>query len=355
MSKYWSDCIRSIVPYTPGEQPAVSGLVKLNTNENPYAPSPAALRALHDTVNEDLRLYPDPEGKALRRTIAEMHGLDTANVFVGNGSDEVLAFAFRGLLKHARPVLFPDVSYSFYPVYCGLFDIAFESVPVNAAFEIEVADYARPNGGIVVPNPNAPTGIALALPQIRALLQASPDSVVVIDEAYVDFGADSAVPLVKEFPNLLIVRTLSKSHSLAGLRVGYAIGDAGLVQALTVVKDSFNSYPLDRLALAGADAALRDQEYFNATRGKIIASRESLRGVLQGLGFEVLPSQANFVFARHPLHDAKVLAQQLRDRKVLVRHFDKPRIADFLRITIGTDDECSALVNALQDIAGARA
>jgi histidinol-phosphate aminotransferase len=308
------------------------------------------LQALRDTVNEDLRLYPDPEGKALRRTIAQMHGLDMANVFIGNGSDEVLALAFRGLLKHAQPVLFPDVSYSFYPVYCALFGIAYEPVAVNAAYEVDVADYARPNGGIVIPNPNAPTGIALGLQQIRALLQASPDSVVVVDEAYVDFGAESAVPLVKEFPNLLVVQTLSKSHSLAGLRVGYAIGDVGLIQAMTVVKDSFNSYPLDRLALAGADAALRDVEHFESTRRKIIASRESLTQALTELGFEVLPSQANFVFARHPKHDGKVLAQQLRDRKVLVRHFDKPRIADFLRITIGTPEQCDVLVDALRDV-----
>jgi histidinol-phosphate aminotransferase len=350
MNKFWSDSIRGIQPYTPGEQPAIAQLIKLNTNENPYPPSPAVLSALHDAVNDDLRRYPDPEGCALKQTIAELHGLTPANVFLGNGSDEVLAHVFLGLLKHKLPILFPDVSYSFYPVYCGLYGIAHETVPLDDDFQVRVADYARPNGGIVLPNPNAPTGCALSLPQLRALLTLSPDSVVVIDEAYVDFGADSATVLIPEFPNLLVVHTLSKSRSLAGLRVGYAIGHSGLIEALNRVKGCFNSYPLDRLALAGAQAAILDAPYFEATRHQVMQSREWLAQDLQQLGFQVLPSRANFLFVRHPSRDAREIQLQLRVQKILVRHFAQQRIEQFLRISIGTDQECQTLVAVLQQI-----
>ncbi|MGE0796888.1 MAG: histidinol-phosphate transaminase [Lautropia sp.] len=352
MNEFWSACIRSLEPYTPGEQPSDTGLIKLNTNENPYPPAPAVLAALQRAANADLRLYPDPDGRALKQAIAAQHGLAPANVFVGNGSDEVLAHAFLGLLKHPRPILFPDISYSFYPVYCALYGIEFEAVPLDEAFRVRIADYARPNGGIVLPNPNAPTGIAVDLAQIRMLLQQSPDSVVVIDEAYVDFGADSAVALVNDHRNLLVVQTLSKSRSLAGLRVGFALGHPDLVAALEVVKGSFNSYPLDRLALAGAEAALRDTEHFAATRQKVIESRDRLGRELAALGFEVLPSQANFLFARHPSWPGHELQRRLRQRRILVRHFAKPRIAEFLRITVGTPEECSGLIGALQAIVG---
>lgn len=350
MNPLWSDCIRGLEPYSPGEQPAMARLIKLNTNENPYPPSPIVLSALRGAVNADLRLYPDPDGKALKQTIADLHDLSPANVFLGNGSDEVLAHAFLALLKHPQPILFPDVSYSFYPVYCGLYGIEFETVPLDAVFQVNIADYAWRNGGIVLPNPNAPTGIALGLPQLRALLAQNPDSVVVIDEAYVDFGAQSAAPLVKDYPNLLVIQTLSKSRSLAGLRVGFALGDPGLIEALNLVKGCFNSYPLDRLALAGAEAALRDTQYFETTRHQVMESRDWLATRLQALGFEVLPSKANFLFVRHPSRAASDLQQQLRQRNILVRHFAKPRIAEFLRISIGTTEECSQLLVALGEI-----
>lgn len=350
MSEFWSECIRSLEPYKPGEQLSIANLIKLNTNENPYPPSPAVLNALHDAINAQLRLYPDPEGQSLKQTIADMYNLAPANIFLGNGSDEVLAHAFHALLKHELPILFPDITYSFYPVYCDLYDIEFEAVPLDEAFQVDVRDYARPNGGIVLPNPNAPTGIAIDISQIRLLLEQSPHSVVVIDEAYVDFGAETAVSLVKDYPNLLVIQTLSKSRSLAGLRVGFAIGHAALIEALTRVKGCFNSYPLDRLALAGAEAAIRDKQYFETTRHKVMVSRDWLAIELKQLGFDVLPSKANFIFVRHGSHRATDIQQQLRQQRILVRHFPIPRVAEFLRISIGTSDECEALVGALRNI-----
>lgn len=354
MNTFWSAAIRGLEPYVPGEQPKTGQLVKLNTNENPYPPSPQVLSALQACANADLRLYPDPEGHALRRAIANLHGFAPDNVFLGNGSDEVLAHAFLALLKHERPILFPDITYSFYPIYCALFGIEYETVPLDADFCIDVADYAKPNGGIVIANPNAPTGTALDRLALRRLLDASPGSVVLVDEAYVDFGAESAVPLIESHPNLLVTQTLSKSRSLAGLRVGYALGDAGLIAALNVVKGSFNSYPLDRLALAGAEAALGDAAYFEATTRRIVDSREKLASDLAALGFEVLPSRANFLFVRHADRDAGVLHRQLRERGVLVRHFRMPRISNFLRITVGTPDQCARLLAELREaLAGA--
>ncbi|MDQ1278143.1 MAG: histidinol-phosphate aminotransferase [Thermodesulfobacteriota bacterium] len=350
MNELWSDYLRNLEPYQPGEQPTIEQLIKLNTNENPYPPSPAVLSALQGAANAELRLYPDPEGRKLKQIIAERHGLSEAHVFLGNGSDEVLAHAFYALLKHELPLLFPDVTYSFYPVYCGLYGIAYEVVPLDEAFRINVQDYARPNGGIVLSNPNAPTGIAVARAQIRSLVEQCPHAVVLIDEAYVDFGGESAASLVPDYPNLLVVQTLSKSRSLAGLRVGLAIGDPGLIAALNLVKNCFNSYPLDRLALAGAEAAFRDVQYFETTRHRVMESRKWLAGELKILGFEVLPSQANFIFVRHSSRSAKDLQQQLRERSILVRHFPTPRIAEFLRISIGTSEECTALVRALQEV-----
>ncbi|HEX6245736.1 MAG TPA: histidinol-phosphate transaminase [Polyangiales bacterium] len=354
MSKYWSDFVHQLVPYVPGEQPKIDNLVKLNTNENPYAPSPKVLEALRAEANEALRRYPDPTSSRVAEAAARWAGVEREQVFVGNGSDEVLAHAFHGLLKHDKPVLFPDISYSFYPVYAGLYQLAFQAVPVNARLEIQIDDYARDNGGIVLANPNAPTGIALSRAEIERLLQRNPDSVVLIDEAYVDFGAESVVGLVARYPQLLVVQTLSKARSLAGLRVGFAFGQRPLIEALTRVKDSFNSYPLDRLASAGAVAALEDVPYFEDTRARVIASREALRGQLTQLGFSVLPSQANFLFARHPSFGGAALAQALRERAVLVRHFRAPRIDEYLRITVGLPEENAALVKALGEILGAR-
>jgi len=340
-----------LTPYVPGEQPKLANLVKLNTNENPYGPSPRALAALRAEVGDTLRLYPDPNCDRLRDAIAAFYRVQRAQVFVSNGSDELLAHAFLALLKHDRPVLFPDITYSFYPVYCGLYGIAFREVPLTASFEIRVDDYFTPNGGIIFPNPNAPTGRSLALAEIERLLRANAGSVVVVDEAYVDFGAESAVGLIGRYPQLLVVQTLSKSRSLAGLRVGYALGDAQLIEALLRVKDSFNSYPLDRFALAGAAAAIEDGAYFEQTCAKVIATRTRLVADLQSLGFDVLPSAANFVFARHGALGGAELAAKLRERSIVVRHFSNPRrIAPFVRITVGTDAQCAALIAAVQAI-----
>ena len=355
MSQFWSALVAGLTPYVPGEQPKLANLVKLNTNENPYPPSPRALAALRGEVGEALRLYPDPNSERLKNAIADYYQVAANQVFVGNGSDEVLAHAFLGLLKHEAPLLFPDISYSFYPVYCGLYGIDGRAVPLNADFEIEVDDYlnAPACGAIIFPNPNAPTGRLLPLAEIERLLAARPDVVLVVDEAYIDFGGESAVALVSRHPNLLVVQTLSKSRSLAGLRVGFAVGDAALIEALERIKNSFNSYPLDRLAIAGASAAIEDREHFETTRSAVIASRERLVADMAALGFAVLPSAANFIFARHPGHDAGELAAVLRQRGIIVRHFRQPRIEQYLRITIGNDDQCAALVAALREILGA--
>jgi histidinol-phosphate aminotransferase len=346
MSRFWSPVVHDLSPYVPGEQPTLDGLVKLNTNENPYPPSPRVLAAIAGATDR-LRLYPDPHATVLREAIAARHRVAPEEVFVGNGSDEVLAHIFQALLKHDAPLLFPDLTYSFYPVYCGLYGIQYEEVPLDAAMRVQIADYRRPCGAIILANPNAPTGIGLPRTAIEALAAEHPDQLVVIDEAYVDFGAESAVSLVARHDNLLIVQTLSKSRALAGLRVGFAIGQRPLIEALERVKDSFNSYPLDCLAIAGAVAAIEDDAWFEETRERIMANRQALVDGLSGLGFAVLPSQANFVFARHPRHGGADLAARLREHGVLVRHFPKPRIEDFLRITVGTEDQCGRLVDVM--------
>ncbi|WP_291988172.1 histidinol-phosphate transaminase [Candidatus Accumulibacter sp. ACC007] len=356
MSRYWSSLVHRLTPYVPGEQPKLARLVKLNTNENPYPPSPRVVEAISEELRnggELLRLYPDPAADRLKEAVAARFadfGITAQQVFVGNGSDEVLAHVFMALLKHELPILFPDITYSFYPVYCGLHDVAYATVPLDENFAIRIDDYVAPNGGIIFPNPNAPTGCLLPLPAIASLLARHRQSVVIVDEAYVDFGGESAMALVSEHPNLLVVRTLSKAHSLAGLRVGYAVGQCALIEALDRVKNSFNSYPLDRLAIAGAVAAISDQAYLEATRQAVMRSREALCSDLRGLGFEVLPSAANFVFARHRLHDAGELAAALRQRGVIVRHFKLPRIDQHLRITIGTDAQGELLAEALREI-----
>ncbi|WP_019342630.1 histidinol-phosphate transaminase [Stutzerimonas stutzeri] len=350
MSKFWSPFVKALVPYVPGEQPKLTNLVKLNTNENPYGPSPKALAAMQAELNDNLRLYPDPNGERLKRAVADYYHVRPEQVFVGNGSDEVLAHVFHGLFQHDKPLLFPDVTYSFYPVYCGLYGIDYETIALDDRFQIEVADYARPNGGIIFPNPNAPTGCLLALEVIERLLQASPDSVVVVDEAYIDFGGESAIALVDRYPNLLVTQTLSKSRSLAGLRVGLAVGHPDLIEALERIKNSFNSYPLDRIAIAGAAAAFEDRAYFEHTCQQVIASREAVTASMQALGFEVLPSAANFIFARHLQRDAAALAAGLREHGVIVRHFKLGRIEQFLRISIGAPEQNQALLDALKRI-----
>jgi len=347
MSKFWSPFVKDLVPYVPGEQPKLAKLVKLNTNENPYGPSPKALEAMRGELNDNLRLYPDPNSDLLKQAVADYYGVQGNQVFLGNGSDEVLAHIFHGLFQHGAPLLFPDISYSFYPVYCGLYGIPFEQVALDEQFQIRVEDYAKPNGGIIFPNPNAPTGCLLALEAIEQLLKANPESVVVVDEAYIDFGGQTAISLVDRYDNLLVTQTLSKSRSLAGLRVGLAVGHPDLIEALERIKNSFNSYPLDRMAIVGAAAAFQDRAYFDDTCRKVIDSREHLVGELSARGFEVLPSAANFIFARHPQHDASELAAKLREQGVIVRHFKQARIAQFLRITIGTPEQNQALLDAL--------
>jgi histidinol-phosphate aminotransferase len=350
MSRFWSSLTHALKPYVPGEQPRMADLVKLNTNENPLGPSPRALEAIRGSAADTLRLYPDPQATALRVALAAYHGVRSEQVFVGNGSDEVLAHTFVALLKHDAPLLFPDITYSFYPVYCRLFGIAYETVPLDQAMQIRTVDYRRPAGAIIIPNPNAPTGIALSRAEITTLLEEHPDVPVVVDEAYVDFGAETAIPLVASHRNLLVVQTMSKSRALAGLRVGYAIGDADLIDALTRVKDSFNSYPLGRPAQDGAIASLEDDAYFQQSRVRVIEGRERLTSGLKGAGFEVLPSSANFVFARHPAHEGAALAAALREQAVIVRHFSAPRISDYLRITVGTDGQIDRLLSALSRI-----
>jgi len=360
MSRFWSPLVHNLTPYVPGEQPKIERLVKLNTNESPYGPSPKVLAAIASENTEQLRLYPDPDASALKQAIAQLHGLDPKQVFVGNGSDEVLAHIFLGLLKQDQPVLFPDITYSFYPVYCQLYGIESKTIPLNANFEIHIDDYlklAKKNGGIIFPNPNAPTGRALLRAEIERLIQQNTDSVLVIDEAYVDYGTESCVSLLREEAgmaacpnNLLVVHTLSKSRALAGLRVGFALGHPDLIAGLERVKNSFNSYPLGKLAQAGAIAAIEDQAYLEAMANKVKATRAGLMDKLNELGFETVPSSANFIFTRHPKYAGEKLYQALREHGIIVRHFNKNRIQDHLRITIGNDEQIKALILALQEL-----
>jgi len=354
MSKFWSARTHELDPYTPGEQPQDQQYIKLNTNENPYPPSPKAIAAMREACGESMRLYSDPNAKVLKQSIADFYNVEYKQVFVGNSSDEVLAHAFAGLLKHEKPLLFPDISYSFYPSYCKLFGIEAKTIPLTDDFTIKVDDYldADNNGAIVFPNPNAPTGIALSLNEIEVILQANPDSPVLIDEAYVDFGAETAITLISQYPNLLVVQTFSKARSLAGLRVGFAVGNVDLIEALERIKNSFNAYPMDRAAIAGGSAAMADKDYFSESCNKIIATRERTATALSNLGFDVLPSTANFVFASpNPStinKSAEAIYLELKEQGVLVRYFKKPRINEYLRITIGTDDEMKAFLEKLE-------
>lgn len=349
-SRLWSPAVGRLEPYVPGEQPKVLNLVKLNTNESAFAPSPKVAAALSADQIDRLRLYPDPNSSHLKTAIARHFDLQVNQVFVGNGSDEVLAHAFYAFFQQALPLLFPDITYSFYPTYCNLYDIAHERVPLADDFSLNLADYRKPNGGIIFANPNAPTGMLVGLADIRALLEHNRDSVVLVDEAYIDFGGESAVPLVNEFDNLLVVHTTSKSRALAGIRLGYAVGHPDLIEALNRVKNSFNSYPVDRLAELAGVASFEDDEYFRQGCADVIANREFCIDHLTQLGFKVLPSAANFVFARPTFASAEQVFQQLRERAVLVRYFNKPRISDYLRISIGSRADMKTLVSALQDI-----
>ena len=352
MNPFWSRVARELSPYVPGEQPRVANLVKLNTNESPFGPSPLALDAMRAAAADTLRLYPDPEATELREVLAAHHDVAPEQVFVGNGSDEVLAHAFVALLRQHRPLLFADVTYSFYPVWAQLFDVAWQTVPLDDGMCIRVEDYRRAAGSIVIANPNAPTGIGLPRAEIARLVEEHADIPVLVDEAYIDFGGESAVPLIADHPNLLVVQTMSKSRALAGLRVGYALGDAGLIEGLRRVKDSFNSYPLGRIAQAGAAASVRDDAYFRESCARVVAGREAMARALTGLGFFVLPSRANFVFARHPAMGGADVAAALREHDVLVRHFKQPRTAEWVRISVGTEDDTRRLIAAAAEIVG---
>lgn len=352
MNRFWSPLVERLTPYVPGEQPKHQVLAKLNTNENPYGPSPLALESIRAATSDDLRLYPDPVAGHLRQAIATTLGLDASEIFVGNGSDEVLAHAFNAFFGGGEPVLFADITYSFYPTYCDLYGFSYRRVPLDTDFRVDPRDYAAPRAGIVVANPNAPTGVAMPLGGIEQILRQNPDVVVIVDEAYVDFGGDSATSLVPRYDNLLVIQTFSKSRSLAGLRVGFAVGQAHLVEGLTRVKDSFNSYPLGRLALAGALAAWNDREWFDKTRRLVMADRERTAGRLRDQGFAVMPSAANFLFAAHRTVPAETILAGLRSRGILVRHFRQERIRNWLRISIGTTAECESLVEATARIVG---
>lgn len=351
-SKFWSPVVDQLDPYVPGEQPQDQQYTKLNTNESPYPPAPAVAATLAAFDCEALRRYPDPESLALRDALAAYHGLAREQVFVGNGSDEVLAHAFQALLQKSAPILYPDISYSFYPVYCALYRIEYATVPLDAEFRIDIDAYRPGNGGIIIANPNAPTGIALPLDAIRRLLANNRESVVIIDEAYVDFGAESAIRLIEDFDNLLVVQTFSKSRSLAGLRLGAAFGQAPLIEALQRIKNSFNSYPIDSLANACALASIADEDYFQQCRQRIIDSRERLAESLASLDFKVLPSQSNFLLASHAERSAQALYLELKNAGILVRYFNKPRIDNWLRITVGSDTDCDRLLDSLRQILG---
>ena len=355
MSRLWSDHVAELSPYVPGEQAKLDKLLKLNTNEHPFGPSPRVLEAIRQAATDDLRLYPSYSAQELREAVAQVHGVQPANVFLGNGSDEVLAHVFSALfMRGVRPVLLPDVTYSFYTTYCSYFGVPADVVPLREDFTLDVQDYVRERtlkpAGIIFANPNAPTGIPLGLDKVEAILAANPDTAVVVDEAYVDFGGESAVGLLARYDNLVVIQTMSKSRALAGLRVGYALASADVIQALERVKDSFNSYPLDTLAQAGALASLRDPDYFQRQCQAVIDAREQLRGELEQMGFQVLPSKTNFLMATHPAHPASGIQQALREQGILVRHFRQPRIDQYLRITVGSPEQCARLCASLRQI-----
>lgn len=350
MSKYWNETVNNIEPYVPGEQPKDKKYIKLNTNENPYPPSKKAIEAMENAINDDLKLYPDPTCSELISEIAVKYGVDKDEVFVGNGSDEVLAFSFMTFFSREKKILFPDISYTFYKVYSELFKLNYELVQLDDDFNIPLDEFKKSNGGIIIPNPNAPTGKYIDTENLRNLIEVNKESVVIIDEAYVDFGGESMVKFVKDYQNLLVVQTLSKSRSLAGMRVGFALGHRDLIEGLNRIKNSMNSYTIDRVALAGAKASINDNEYFNEITKKIINTRENSTRQLRELGFKVLESKANFIFVTHEKANGKFLYESLKDNGILVRYFNKDRIDNYLRITIGTDNEMNVLIDKIKTI-----
>lgn len=346
----WQDKLRNVEPYQAGEQPKIPDLIKLNTNENPYHPGFKVQQAIHDYQSSPLRLYPNPDADELKQTIALYHDLEDDQVFLGNGSDEVLALTFLTCFNGEEPVLFPDISYSFYPVYCELYQMKYQMLPLNDHLEIVKEDYFQKNSGIIFPNPNAPTGVLVDLDFIEDILKHNQDSVVVVDEAYIDFGGESAIPLLKNYDNLLVVQTFSKFRSLAGIRLGVALGNQEVIAKLYDVKNSFNSYPIDSLAQIVGKASMDDSEYIKENAKKIIQTREYTKRELKKLGFIMPDSYANFIFVKHPCFDAEQLFLSLRESGILVRYFKKPRIDQYLRITIGTQAEMEILVKTVSQL-----
>lgn len=354
MNQYWSELARRLDPYVPGEQPKDKKYIKLNTNENPYGPSPRVLEAIRNNTDESLKLYPDPTCDMLLAAAAGYYGVKKEQVFAGNGSDEILAFSFMAFFDPGRPVLFPDITYSFYPVYARLFNIDYRTVSLGEDFEVpEEKLYGSP-GGVILANPNAPTGRCLSLASVKRILDSNASNVVMVDEAYIDFGGESAVSLIDSYPNLLVIHTFSKSRSLAGMRLGFAIGNSNLIAAMNSVKNSFNSYTVDRLAIAAGIEAFKDKEHFETTRNRVIATRGRVVGEMAALGFKVTESSANFIFAMHPRVKAEVIFNELRSAGILVRYFKKPRIDNYLRITIGNDDEMDSFLMAVKEIVSAQ-
>lgn len=347
--KKWEENVRKVIPYVPGEQPKADKLIKLNTNENPYPPSPQVEKALKEIDVDRMRLYPDPAASVLVEAIAEFYQLQPEQVFVGVGSDDVLAMIFLTFFNAKTPILFPDITYSFYDVWADMLRIPYETIPLTQDFTIRKEDYCRANGGMIFPNPNAPTGIAMGLDEIEEIVKANQDVIVVVDEAYVDFGAVSALPLIEKYENLLVVQTFSKSRGMAGMRIGYAMGNPVLIKYLNDVKYSFNSYTMDQTTLTLGTAAIKDRVYFEETVHKVMETREWTKKELAALGFVFGDSKANFIFASHPQIPAEELFLALREAKIIVRYFKKPRIDNYLRITIGTQEEMETFIAFLKE------
>jgi histidinol-phosphate aminotransferase len=350
MSKYWNELTKRIEPYVAGEQPKDKKYIKLNTNENPYPPSEKVLKAISEANNSDLRLYPDPDCDKLREKVAGYYNLNKNQIFIGNGSDEVLAFSFLTFFSSDKEIVYPDISYSFYPVYADLYGLKTRLSQLKEDFSINVENFLSNNGGVIIPNPNAPTGKYLDINSIKKILDYNSENVVIIDEAYIDFGGQSVVGLIKDYPNLLVIQTLSKSRSLAGMRIGIALGQEELIEGLNRIKNSFNSYTCDRIAQVAAIAAFEDEEYFKDCSNRIINTREKVVNKLTEIGFKVVPSKANFIFVSHKEIEAQKLFTKLREKGVLVRYFNKPKINNYLRISIGSEEEMDVFLEKVMEI-----
>lgn len=352
MSNFWSEVTKGTDPYVPGEQPQQQNIIKLNTNENPYPPSLKVLEAIREGVNDSLRLYPNPTADELRSTAAKIMGLLPGQVFAGNGSDEILAFAFQAFFNPGEQIFFPDITYSFYPVYAKLYSLIYKTIPLNKDFSIPVEQFFNSPGGVIFPNPNAPTGLGLSRNEVEQIVVNNPTKVVIVDEAYIDFGGQSVVGLIGKYDNLLVIQTFSKSRSLAGLRIGFAFGQEHLIEGLNRIKNSFNSYTLDRLALKGAQAAFEDVEYFEKIKKKIIRTRERVTTDLEELDFYVIHSQANFLFIKHPNLVSAQVYEEFKRKGIYVRYFNLPRISDFIRLTIGKDEEMDIFLTEISELLG---